>query len=82
MDHLNGQNNGNNPQGNKPQGNGDRGSGKNNKNGQLLMSFIMIAMVVLFGISLFSNKFASMNTKETTYDEFLSELDAQNVATV
>ncbi len=48
----------------------------------MIMGFIMTALIVLFLVSLFSNQFAEMNTKETTYTEFLEQLEAQNVKTV
>ena len=72
-----GNNNGNN---NKNNGNGD--NHKNDKNGQMIMSFIMVALVMLFFVSLFSNRFAQMNTKETTYTEFISQLESKNVKSI
>jgi cell division protease FtsH len=48
----------------------------------MIMSFVMVALIVLFFVSLFSNHFAEMNTKETTYTEFLTELEDGNVKTV
>ncbi len=78
MDNQNQNNN------NRPGNNGGNNNGGNNnkKNSQMIMNFIMVALVVLFFVSLFSNKFSSMNTKETTYTEFLQELESQNVKTV
>lgn len=62
--------------------NGGNGGRKNDHNGQMIMSFIMVALIVLFFVSLFSNHFAEMNTKETSYTEFLAQLDAKNVKSV
>ncbi len=73
----NGNNNGNN---NKNNGNGD--NHKNDKNGQMIMSFIMVALILLFFVSLFSNRFAQMNTKETTYTEFIAQLESKNVKSI
>lgn len=74
--HYNGNSNGNN--------NGDNGNngGKKNKNGQMLMSFIFLALVVLFVVSLFANRFSQMSSRETTYDEFWAQLKEGNVKTV
>ena len=47
----NGNNNGSN---NNNNGNGD--NHKNDKNGQMIMSFIMVALILLFFVSLFSRK--------------------------
>ncbi|MDD6157475.1 MAG: ATP-dependent zinc metalloprotease FtsH [Lachnospiraceae bacterium] len=74
----NGPNGGNGPEGN----NRNNPNNKNNRSGQMIMSFIMIALVVLFFVSLFSNRFAEMNTKETTYSEFLAQLEDKNIASV
>ena len=79
---FNGNNNGNY---NGPEGgnNGDNNNNKkNNRNGQMILSFIMVTLVALFFLSFFSNKFSQMSTKETTYSEFLEQLDKQNVKSV
>jgi cell division protease FtsH len=75
-------NNGGNNGGNNNGNNGNNGGRKNDHNGQMIMSFVMVALIVLFFVSLFSNHFAEMNTKETTYTEFLTELEDGNVKTV
>jgi cell division protease FtsH len=75
-------NNGGNNGGNNSGNNGGNGGRKNDHNGQMIMSFVMVALIVLFFVSLFSNHFAEMNTKETTYTEFLTELEDGNVKTV
>ena len=75
----NGNNNGNGSGGN---GGNDNNNKKNNHNGQMIMSFIMVTLVALFIFSLFSNHFSQMSSKETTYTEFLSQLEDKNVKTV
>ncbi len=77
----NGNNNSGNNGGNNGNNNGDNGK-RNNHNGQMIMSMIMISLIALFIVSLFSNRFSEMSSKETTYTEFLQQLDAQNVKTV
>ena len=84
----NGYNNGNNGSNNGPGGNNNRNdndgnnNGKKNHNGQMLLGFIVFLLICLLIGSLVSNYFFSENSKETTYNEFLDELHAQNVATV
>ena len=73
-------NNGNNDNGNNNNNNGN-GPGKKN-NGQMILGFIMFVLVSLFIVSFFSNHFNQMRTKETTYTEFLAQLDKGNVASV
>jgi len=77
----NGGNNSGNNNGNNGGNNGNNGK-RNNHNGQMIMSMIMISLIALFIVSLFSNRFSEMSSKETTYTEFLQQLDAQNVKTV
>lgn len=64
-------------------GNRDQNN-NNNKNhgGQMILSFIIVTLVVLFVVSFVANKYASANSKETTYTEFLEQVEQQNVATV
>ena len=70
-------NNGNN--GNNNNNNGDK---KNNHNGQMILSFIMVTLVALFLISFFASRFSQMSSKETTYSDFLKQLEQNNVKTV
>lgn len=69
-------------------GNGDgnnknnNGNGPGKKNGQTILAFILFSLVALFIVSLFSTGFNSMSSKETTYTEFLAQLEAGNVASV
>lgn len=71
-------NNGNN--GNN--GNNNNGDKKNNHNGQMILSFIMVTLVALFFISFFASRFSQMSSKETTYSDFLKQLENNNVKTV
>ena len=69
-------NNGNNGNNNN---NGDK---KNNHNGQMILSFIMVTLVALFFISFFASRFSQMSSKETTYSDFLKQLEHNNIKTV
>ena len=80
------------PENNSPNGNGNnngnKGNGDNNGNGskkpnpQNALVFIMFTLVALLIMSFFSDRFNNMTTKETTYTEFLEELEAGNVESV
>ena len=72
-------NNGNNNENNNGNNNGDK---KNNHNGQMILSFIMVTLVALFFISFFASRFSQMSSKETTYSDFLKQLEQNNVKTV
>ncbi len=72
--------NGNNNNGNG--GNNGGGSGKDNRNGQLVMAFILVSLVVLFIMSMVTNQFNQMSTREISYTEFLSKVEAGEVASV
>ena len=75
-------NNGNNYNNNNNNGNNNNDNNKKNHNGQMILGFIMITLVALFLISLFSSRFSQMSSKETTYSEFLEQLDKKNIKTV
>ena len=77
-------NNGNNYNNNNNNNNGNNNNGNNKKNhnGQMILGFIMVTLVALFLISLFSSRFSQMSSNETTYSEFLKQLDNNNVKTV
>lgn len=75
-------NNGNNYNNNNNNGNNNNDNNKKNHNGQMILGFIMVTLVALFLISLFSSRFSQMSSKETTYSEFLKQLDNNNVKTV
>ena len=71
----NGNNNGNN-------GNNNGNNGKNNKNSQMIMGFILVSLIALFIVSLVTDKFSDLSTKETTYNEFWAQLENNNVKSV
>ena len=73
-------NNGNNYNNNG--NNNNNNDNKKNHNGQMILGFIMVTLVALFLISLFSSRFSQMSSKETTYSEFLEQLDKKNIKTV
>ena len=76
-------NNGNNNNYNNGNNNGNNnGDKKNNHNGQMILSFIMVTLVALFFISFFTSRFSQMSSKETTYSDFLKQLEQNNVKTV
>ena len=81
-DNYNNGNNYNNNNSNNNNGNNNNGNNKKNHNGQMILGFIMVTLVALFLISLFSSRFSQMSSKETTYSEFLKQLDNNNVKTV
>ena len=76
-------NNGNNNNYNNGNNNGNNnGDKKNNHNGQMILSFIMVTLGALFFISFFTSRFSQMSSKETTYSDFLKQLEQNNVKTV
>ena len=76
-------NNGNNNNYNNGNNNGNNnGDKKNNHNGQMILSFIMVTLVALFFVSFFASRFSQMSSKETTYSDFLKQLEQNNVKTV
>ena len=62
--------------------NNNNNNKKDDRGGQRIMSMIMAALVILFVVSLFSSRFSQMSTRETTYTEFLQQLNAGNVKEV
>ncbi len=62
--------------------NNNNNNGKKNNNGQMIMSFILVSLMVLFVVSLVTNKFSDLSTQEVTYTEFIQHLEKGNVATV
>ena len=62
--------------------NNNNNNGKKNNNGQMIMSFILVSLMVLFVVSLVTNKFSDLSTQEVTYTEFIQQLEKGNVATV
>ena len=63
-------NNGYNNNGNNNR-NGGPGGGKDNHNGQLVMAFILISLIVLFIMTMVTNQFSQMSTQKVSYSEFL-----------
>ena len=80
------------PEKNSPNGNDNKnennGNGNNNgngpkkPNGQNSLVFLMFTLIALFVMSFLTNRSDEMGTKETSYTEFLTELEAGNVASV
>ena len=80
------------PEKNSPNGNDNKnennGNGNNNgngpkkPNGQNSLVFIAFTLIALFVMSFFTDRTNEMSTKETSYTEFLTELEAGNVASV
>ena len=58
---------------NKPNGNKNNNNqnGKNPRNGQTMLIFVLVSLVLLFVLTLVNNKFTQLNTKEISY--FLKE---------
>ena len=48
----------------------------------MILSFIMVTLVALFFVSFFASRFSQMSSKETTYSDFLKQLEQNNVKTV
>ncbi len=61
--------------------NGNNGPGRKN-NGQTILVFIMFTLIAMLVMSLFSSHFNQMSSKETTYTEFITQLEAGNVKSV
>ncbi len=74
--------NNNNGGDNKNGNNGNRGGNGGNHNGQILMTFILISLVVLFIMSMVANRFSQMSSKEITYTEFLQKVEDGEVKSV
>ncbi|MBO5098486.1 MAG: ATP-dependent zinc metalloprotease FtsH [Agathobacter sp.] len=74
----NGNGNGNNNNNNNGNGNGPGKKGA----GQTILIFALFTLFALLVMSFFNNYFNNMSSKETTYTEFLTQLEAGNVASV
>lgn len=61
---------------------GNNGGGKNNRNGQIVMAFILISLIALFVMSMVTNRFSQMSTKEISYSEFLTMVEEGRVKSV
>ena len=62
--------------------NKENGNGSKKPSGQRVLVFIMFTLVALLIMSFVSNSFNDMTTKETTYTQFLAELEAGNVKSI
>ncbi len=60
----------NNGYNNNGSNNGNNG-GKDNRNGQLVMAFILISLILLFVMTMVTNQFSQMSTQKVSYTEFL-----------
>ena len=70
-------------------GNGDNdnkgnkdGNGGGGRNSQTIMGFIMFTLIALLLVSVFTSHYSQRSTKETTYTEFLTQLEQKNVKSV
>lgn len=70
-------NNGNNSGGGNGGGNGGNNGGKDNRNGQIVMAFILISLVALFVMTLVTNHFSQMSSQEVSYSEFLQMVNGE-----
>lgn len=78
----NGNNNGNNGNGGNSGGGNNGGGGKGNRNGQIVMAFILVSLIALFVMSMVTNRFNQMSTQEISYSEFLQKVEAGEVESV
>jgi len=62
--------------------NGNNGNGPKKPSGQNSLVFIMFTLIALLVMSFFTNRSNEMSTKETSYTEFLAQLEAGNVESV
>ncbi|MBO5303811.1 MAG: ATP-dependent zinc metalloprotease FtsH [Lachnospiraceae bacterium] len=52
---------------------------KNNKNGQIIMTFILISLFVLFIMSMITNKISAQLNQEISYTKFLEKIEAGEI---
>ena len=55
---------------------------RNHKNGQILMSFIMLSLLLLFIMSIVTNKFSQRYNQEISYSEFWEKVEAGEVESI
>ena len=55
---------------------------RNNKNGQVIMTFIMVSLFALFIMSIVSNKVGQQFNQEISYTEFLEKVEAGKVESI
>ena len=51
--------------------------GRGNRNGQIIMAFIMVSLIALFVMSMITNQFNQMSTQEVSYSEFLKMVNQE-----
>ena len=78
--HNGDRNGGDNKNNNNNDNNGNKGPGR--KRGSAILFFIFMTLLVLFVTSLVSSSLKGMKTKETSYTEFITQLNAGNVESV
>ena len=72
----------NSPNGNENKNGNNNGNGPKKPNPQNALVFIMFTLVALLVMSFFSDRFNNMKTQETTYTQFIEQLEAGNVESV
>jgi cell division protease FtsH len=55
---------------------------KNNRNSQMILTFVVVTLFALFFLATIANYMTRSSSEETTYSEFLEQLEANNVKTV
>jgi len=48
----------------------------------LIMAFVLVSLIVLFIMSMVSNRFSQMSTQEISYSQFLEKVEAGEVKSV
>ena len=82
MDNQGPSNYNNNGNGGNGGGNNGGDNGKGNRNGQIVMAFILVSLIVLFVMSMVTNRFSQMSTQEISYSQFLQKVEAGEVKSV
>ena len=72
------------PQGpnNNGNNNGNNGGNNNKKKGINLLTLLLLGLVALFIVSWVSSRYSKMTSEETSYSEFLEQLDNRNIKSV
>ncbi|MDD6058420.1 MAG: ATP-dependent zinc metalloprotease FtsH [Clostridiales bacterium] len=74
---YNNSNNQGNNGGNQNGGNQNGSNNKDNRSGQFVMAFILVALVILFGMTMISNQYSQLRTQEISYSEFLKMVEGE-----
>ncbi|MCD8109729.1 MAG: ATP-dependent zinc metalloprotease FtsH [Clostridiales bacterium] len=61
---------------------GGNNNNKNGRNGQSILWFVMLALIVLLLVSAMTNRVSSLTTQEITYSEFLAMVESGKVESV